>query len=158
MSNYARPRVPGATVFFTVALADRGSDLLIRELPLLRAAFHRTVQERPFRFDAIVILPDHLHMVMSLPPGDADYATRWRIIKARFSRNLPKGRRRLSHVKRGERGVWQRRFWEHHIRDEADYRMHVRYCWDNPVKHGLVRDAREWPYSSVHREVKAGRA
>jgi len=150
--------VPGATVFFTVALAERGSDLLIREIPLLRAAFHRTVQDRPFRFDAIVILPDHLHMVMSLPPGDADYATRWRIIKARFSRNLPKGHQRASHVRRGERAVWQRRFWEHHIRDAADYAAHVQYCWDNPVKHGLVRDARDWPYSSVHREVKAGRA
>ena len=150
--------MPGATVFFTVALAERGSDLLIREIPLLRAAFHRTVQDRPFRFDAIVILPDHLHMVMSLPPGDADYATRWRIIKARFSRNLPKGHQRASHVRRGERAVWQRRFWEHHIRDAADYAAHVQYCWDNPVKHGLVRDARDWPYSSVHREVKAGRA
>jgi len=158
MSNYHRPLVPGATVFFTVTLADRRSDLLVREIGLLRDAFRRTLEQRPFRVDTIVVLPDHLHAILTLPPGDTDYATRWRQIKSRFSRRLPKGPLRSSHVARAERGIWQRRFWEHHIRDAEDYREHVAYCWHNPVKHGLVERASDWPYSSLHRDIRNGRA
>ena len=152
MSRYLRPRVSGATVFFTVALATRGTDLLVREIEALRQAVRLTRAERPFGIDAWVVLPDHMHCVWTLPEGDADYSTRWSVIKARFSRAMPPVPRRRSHAPRREHGVWQRRFWEHHIRDERDYEGHVRYCWLNPVKHGLVGDPADWPHSSYHRD------
>ena len=153
MSNYLRPRIPGASVFFTVALADRSQDALVAKIGTLRDAVRATMDERPFRIDAWVVLPDHLHAVWTLPEGDADYATRWRLIKARFSRQLPMGPRRLSHQARQERGIWQRRFWEHHIRNQEEFAAHIRYCWINPVMHGLVERAEDWPYSSVHRDI-----
>ena len=111
----------------------------------------------PFDIVAWVVLPDHLHCVWTLPTGDADYATRWRLIKLLFSKGLPK-QERLSSVrqKRKERGVWQRRFWEHTIRDDDDYRHHIDYVHWNPVKHGLVKNVSDWPYSSFHRYVKVG--
>jgi putative transposase len=93
-----------------------------------------------------------LHAVWTLPEGDVDYSTRWAAIKARFSSGLPTGRVRASHLKRREKGIWQRRFWEHHLRDEADYTTHVRHCWMNPVKHGLVMQPQDWAFSSIHRE------
>ncbi|PZQ95865.1 MAG: transposase [Cereibacter sphaeroides] len=148
MSGYLRPKVKGATVFFTVALASRGSDLLVREVDRLRDAVRLTQAERPFGIDAWVVLPDHVHAVWTLPEGERDFPTRWRLIKSRFSMGLPKGELSRSHVTRQERGVWQRRYWEHHIRDEADYRVHVEYCWHNPVKHGLVSRPEDWPFSS----------
>jgi len=157
MSNYIRPLFSGATIFFTVNLENRTSDLLVREVDGLRDAFVRTISNRRFYIDAAVILPDHLHMVMTLPDGDCDYATRWRVIKARFSRGVDTGNVRPSHIRRSERGIWQRRYWEHHIRDETDYRAHVEYCWKNPVKHGLVEKPTDWPYSSIHRDIRAGR-
>jgi putative transposase len=157
MSNYHRPLVPGATVVFTVTLADRRSDLLVREIGRLRDAVRITRVERPFSIGAWVVLPDHLHCVWTLPEGDADFSTRWSVIKARFALSVPEGVRRPSHVARRERGVWQRRFWEHHIRDDADFGAHVRYCHANPVKHGFVERAEDWPHSSVHRDVRAGR-
>ncbi len=144
--------MPGAAVFFTVALADRRSDMLVREIGALRQAVRMTRAERPFGIDAWVVLPDHMHCVWRLPEGDADFSTRWSVIKARFSRAMPQVTQRRSHVVRREHGIWQRRFWEHHIRDEVDWRAHVRYCWINPVKHGLVSDPAEWPYSSYHRD------
>lgn len=153
MPNYVRPTVKGATVFFTVALADRSSDLLVSEVERLRQAVRVTWLERPFAIDAWVVLPDHLHCVWTLPEGDRDFATRWRLIKTRFSRELPKGSLRRSHITRNERGLWQRRYWEHHIRDDEDYRVHIRYCWLNPVKHGLVDRPEDWPYSSYHRDM-----
>ena len=157
MSSYLRPHVPGASLFFTVALAVRGSALLTDEVARLRGAVAATRNERPFEIDAWVVLPDHLHCIWTLPAQDHDFSTRWRLIKARFARGLPKGRLRDSHVARQERGIWQRRFWEHHIRDQADMDAHLRYCWFNPVKHGLVARPEDWPYSSVHREIAAGR-
>lgn len=111
MPRYIRPRLPGVPVFFTVALADRGSWLLVAEVERLRQAVRQTRDERPFAIEAWVVLPDHLHCMWRLPEGDADYATRWRIIKARFSRGVDAGARRASHVARGERAVWQRRYW-----------------------------------------------
>lgn len=156
MPRYRRPNAPGATVFFTVTLADRRSDLLVREVVRLREAVRVTRAERPFTIDAWVVLPDHLHCVWTLPEGDRDFPTRWRLIKSRFSRGLPPGRLRDSHVARGERGVWQRRYWEHHIRDAADFSDHMRYCWTNPVKHGLVDDPEAWPFSSYHRDCARG--
>lgn len=157
MPRYIRPHAPGASIFFTVTLAERGSDLLVREIGRLRDAVAATRAERWFGIDAWVVMPDHLHCVWTLPEGDADLSTRWRLIKSRFSRGLPKGRLRASHASRQERGIWQRRFWEYHIRDEADYGAHVRYCHMNPVKHGFVERPEDWPYSSIHREIALGR-
>jgi putative transposase len=105
----------------------------------------------------MVVLPDHLHTIWTMPDGDADFATRWRLIKSAFSRRLPAGERiSNSRVAKGERGVWQRRYWEHTIRDENDFARHTDYIHVNPVKHGLVTQVRDWPYSSFHRMVKLG--
>lgn len=152
MSNYRRPKLSGVPVFFTVALADRRSDLLVREIDLLRQAVRVTKAERPFEIDAWVVLPDHLHCIWRMPDGDTDYSMRWRLIKSRFSREVPLGHMRASHSRRQERGVWQRRFWEHHIRDEADFAAHLRYCWINPVKHGLVDKPEDWVFSSFQKQ------
>lgn len=155
MPDYRRPRMESATVFFIVTLADRGSDVLVREAAALRAAVAATRAERPFGIVEWVVLPDHLHCVWRLPDGDADFATRWRLIKSRFSRAVPIGARRDSHVARGERGVWQRRFWERHVRGEAELAAYRRYCWFNPVKHGLVARPEDWALSSVHRAIRS---
>ena len=152
MPNYVRARVPGGTYFFTVALADRGATTLVDEVDALREAVRRTRAERPFGIDAWVVLPDHLHCVWRLPEGDADYATRWRLIKARFSMAVEAGRRRPSHVRRGERAVWQRRYWERAVRDEREWRACVTYCAWNPVKHGFVDRPEAWRWSSVQRQ------
>ncbi len=149
---YLRPERPGASIFFTVTPADRGSDVLGRHVDVLRAAARQTRVERSFGIDAWVVLPDHMHCMWRMPEGDAAYSVRWSIIKARFSRMMLMGDRPTSHVQRREHGIWQRRFWEHHIRDEADWQAHVRYCWMNPVKHGFVGEPWEWPHSSWHRD------
>lgn len=153
MPNYHRPDVTGAKIFFTVALAERGARTLVVEIEALRAAVRLTRAERPFGIDAWVVLPDHLHCIWSLPEGDRDYPTRWRLIKSRFSMGLPKGRLRPSHIARDERGIWQRRYWEHHIRDDADFAAHLNYCWWNPVKHGFADGPEDWPWSSVRRDA-----
>ena len=155
MSFYRRMYVPGGTYFFTVNLARPGGDLLVGHVDVLREAVRMTKLERPFAIDAFVVMPDHMHCVWTLPEGDADFSVRWRLIKARFSRALPRGEMRASHEKRGERAIWQRRFWEHCIRNKADYRTHVRYCWENPVKHGYVARPEDWEWSSVHRDRHA---
>lgn len=157
MPNYRRPRIPGATIFFTVCLRDRGGYKLVDEVERLREAVRQTRVERPFVIDAWVVLPDHLHTVWTLPEGDADYPTRWRLIKTRFSRDLPMGRRRQSDIARNERAIWQRRYWEHHIRNPAERHAAVQYCHMNPVKHGFVETADAWPYSTVHREIRTGK-
>jgi putative transposase len=157
MPQYLRPYVPGATVFFTLALAMRKSDLLVRDIGRLREAVRVTRADWPFAIPAMVVLPDHLHAVWQLPAQDAHYATRWRLIKARFSAGLAVAERRsASKVSKAEKGIWQRRYWEHHIRNEADLAAHIRYCWINPVKHGLVHHAVDWPYSSIHRDIRRG--
>ena len=162
MSTYRRLRAPGASCFFTLCLAQRGGDVLVRRIDLLRRACAETFREAPVFCDAMVVLPDHLHAVWTLPPGDAAYSERWRRIKARFTHALGEEVGRIAHPtasqrRKRERGVWQRRFWEHTIRDAEDYRAHVEYCWGNPVRHGLVARAAEWPYSSIHRDIRAGR-
>lgn len=157
MPKYIRPKMSGATVFFTVALGDRASDLLVREIDRLRAIVAQTMARRPFQIDAWVVLPDHLHAVWTLPGGDSDYSTRWAGIKSAFSRGLEANPIRESHLKRREKGIWQRRFWEHHIRDAEDFAAHVHYCWGNPVKHGLVKRPIDWPYSSIHRDIRLGK-
>lgn len=170
MSNYIRPQVPGTSVFFTVNLADRGGDLLVREIDVLREAVRRVRAKRPFQVEAWVVMPDHMHAVWTMPEGDADYSTRWGAIKSRFVMDLRRAgfsppstlprvrtgryaglKPGLRHNKR-EVGIWQRRFWEHHIRDENAFRACVEYCWNNPVKHGFVDDPADWPYSSFHRD------
>ncbi len=156
MSQYRRVRIPGASVFFTVSLAERGSTLLCDEVARLRLAIALTQRERPFTIDAFVVLPDHLHCVWTLPERDSDYSLRWRLIKSRFSMGLARRGLRASHLARHERGIWQRRFWEHHIRDDADYRAHLAYCQNNPVKHGLVEAPEQWPFSSIHRDRARG--
>jgi putative transposase len=123
----------------------------------LREAVAATRLNYVFTINAFVVLPDHLHAIWQRPPDDSDFSTRWRLIKNRFAKALPR-QERLSAVRvaRNERGIWQRRFWEHLIRDEADYVRHVEYCHINPVKHGLVSRVCDWPYSSFHRDVRAG--
>ena len=157
MPNYRRAFVPGGCWFFTVNLLDRRSTPLTDQIEALRDAARRTQERYPFHIDSFVVLPDHLHAVLTLPPGDADFSTRWRLIKSRFAQAIPK-REWLSPVRkaRGERGIWQRRFWEHLIRDEEDYAHHTEYCYINPVKHGLVARVQAWPHSSFHRDVRAG--
>jgi len=158
MTEYRRAKAEGATYFFTVNCAERrGNRLLMEHIDLLRQAFRRVKNDHPFKIDAIVVLPDHLHCIWTLPAGDADYKTRWALIKAGFSRGIPSGESRSrSRIKRGERGVWQRRYWEHLIRDERDYQRHVDYIHWNPVKHGWVTRVRDWPRSSFHAYVRRG--
>ena len=157
MSNYRRVRMPGGTYFFTVNLLERRRRLLVERIDDLRAAFRATQAIRPFEVLAIVILPDHLHCVWRLPHGDADNANRWAQIKSGFSRRLPSGERRsLQRLARRERGIWQRRYWEHLIRDDDDLRRHVDYIHFNPVKHGHVLRVEDWPYSSFRRWVAEG--
>jgi putative transposase len=155
--NYRRYRVPGGTYFFTANLLDRSQDLLVRHIDLLREAVRKTRRDRPFHIDAWVVLPNHLHCVWTLPPGDNDFSNRWKGIKIRFVQSLPPTEQR-SHIRiaKGERGIWQRRFWEHAIRDEEDYGRHVDYVHWNPVKHGLVNCVADWPYSTFHRYVRTG--
>ena len=133
MPNYRRAYVSGGCFFFTVNLLERRRTLLVDQIALLREAVATTRRNHPFTINAFVVLPDHLHAVWTLPPDDRDFSMRWRLIKSRFARALPK-RERLSDVRiaRGERGIWQRRFWEHLIRDEVDYARHVEYCYIIP--------------------------
>ncbi|WP_336315814.1 REP-associated tyrosine transposase [Stutzerimonas stutzeri] len=157
MSRYRRAHVPGATYFFTVNLLNRRSDLLVRYIDLLREAVRATRSRHPFHIDAWVVLPDHMHCVWTLPDGDSDFALRWKVIKFAFVRRLPKTEvLTATQRSRGERGIWQRRYWEHLIQDERDYRHHVDYVHRNPLKHGLVEHVVDWPYSSFHRAVRAG--
>jgi REP-associated tyrosine transposase len=155
---YRRSLAPGGTFFFTVNLADRQSDLLTTHIELLRKATRSVRQRRPFKIIAMVVMPDHLHAIWRLPDEDADYPTRWALIKAGFSRDLPKTESiRASRSRKRERGVWQRRYWEHQIRDDEDLARHVAYVHFNPVKHGHVERAADWPYSTIHRFIRERR-
>ena len=157
MSRYRRVKLDGGTFFFTLVLADRSDGLLIRHIDRLRRAY-KVVQERlPFETAAICILPDHLHALWLLPDGDANYASRWSLFKSSFSRGLPAANTRsVSKRKKREKGIWQRRYWEHAIRNDADFERHVDYIHYNPVKHGLVTRVADWPHSSFHRYVEQG--
>jgi putative transposase len=163
MSSYVRPKLSGTSVFCTVCLADRGTDLLTRHVDRLRAAVAAMLLDRPLEVKAWVVLPDHMHFVWTLPEADGGYAVRIGAMKARFTRSMrevgwnPTLRRSPSKVRSGDAGLWQRRFWEHTIRDDADLAAHVRYCWGNPVRHGLATRPIDWPYSSIHRDIREGR-
>ncbi|MGH8445973.1 MAG: REP-associated tyrosine transposase [Solimonas sp.] len=157
MPRYTRAFVPGGTFFFTVTLLERRRGLLIDRVDLLRQCFAEARHTRPFRIDAMVVLPDHLHCIWTLPPGDADFSTRWHAIKAGFSRGIETtewlSERRQ---RKGERGIWQRRFREHVIRDEQDFERHVDYIHFSPVKHGYVMHPGDWKHSSFLRHVERG--
>jgi putative transposase len=156
MSNYRRSLVPGGTYFFTVTLADRRTTLLTDAISELRRAYSITMRRMPFRTVAICVLPDHLHAIWALPAGDANYSRRWSLLKSQFSMAIPAAGRSSSKARRREKGIWQRRFWEHQIRDEADLNRHIDYIHHNPVKHGLVTRVADWPYSGFHRHVRDG--
>jgi putative transposase len=155
MVRYRRNYIPGGTYFFTVTLADRRSSVLVEQIAALRAAFRTTRRERPFAIDAIVVLPDHLHTIMTLPSDDSDFSGRWRRIKGIFTRGVAARAGQLGNPRR-DFTPWQPRFWEHTIRNESDLARHVDYVHYNPVKHGLVGSARDWPYSSFHQYVRRG--
>jgi putative transposase len=157
MVNYRRNLVPGGRFFFTVNLAERRRRLLTDHVNLLRKAFRDVRRDHPFTIDAAVVLPDHLHMIWMLPQDESDFALRWRLIKATFSRGLYGGERvSMSRVSKGERGIWQRRYWEQTLRDDADVERHMNYIHYSPVKHGHVARVQDWPHSSFHRMVRLG--
>jgi putative transposase len=173
MSRYRRLHLPGSCIFVTVNLARRGTTTLTAHIDILRGAVTATRRQRPFGIDAWIVLPDHFHAVFRLPDGDADISTRIGAIKARFSRDIrragftppphrisPQGALAMARnggvnpaLRKGQVGIWQKRFWDHHIRDARDWDNHVAYCWWNPVKHGFVTHPRDWPFSTWHRDM-----
>jgi putative transposase len=162
MSQYRRAHVAGACYFFTV-VAYRREPILCDDAirHALREAVLSVREQRPFSIDAWVLLPDHLHCIWTLPAGDADYSARWNIIKRKVSIACAnsykhKGLLTRSRRRRRESTIWQRRFWEHQIRDEMDFTRHVDYIHYNPVKHGLCARVSGWRYSTFHRYVAAG--
>ena len=162
MSNYRRAQAAGGTFFFTV-VAYRRQPILCDEpvRAALREAINEVRRSRPFKIDAWVLLPDHLHCIWTLPPDDGDFSLRWSLIKRQVSLAVGAQYRRAewmneSKLKHRESTLWQRRFWEHCIRDDEDLRRHVDYLHFNPVKHGLVSRVSDWPHSTFHRFVKAG--
>ncbi len=156
MVRYRRNFVPGGTYFFTVTLADRQSSALVDNIDALRSAFRAARGKRRFTIDAVVILPEHLHAIFTLPPDDHDFPGRWHRIKGHFSSfMIAKGRSMRRHPD-GRAALWQRRFWEHTIRDDDDLARHVDYIHFNPVKHGYVTRVCDWPHSSFHHYVRQG--
>lgn len=156
--DYRRAWHSGGTYFFTVNCLQRNNnDLLIRHMDHLKQVISKVKKIHPFKIHAWVVLSEHMHCVIELPESDSDFATRWRLIKMLFSRNISKNEYRSEVRKqRRERGIWQRRYWEHLIRDEADYQAHMDYVHINPVKHGLVKQVKDWPYSTFHKLVEQG--
>ncbi len=160
MSDYRRPRITGGTFFFTVVTHER-QPILTTEAArtALRVAIRQARTTLPFQIDGWVLLPDHMHCLWTLPEGDANFSARWAVIKRRVSGacaaeiNTPWSD---SERKRNEHTFWQRRFWEHQIRDDADMARHLDYIHWNPVKHGLVKAVKDWPYSSFHKYVAKG--
>lgn len=155
--KYRRARMAGGTFFFTVNLADRNTDTLVRYADEFRSVVNKVKQAHPFSIVAMAVLPDHLHTIWRLPEGDVDYPTRWSLIKAGFSRRIP-AVERIRHTRQAkrERGIWQRRYWEHLIRDDLDLARHVDYIHYNPVKHGWVSRAVDWPHSTLHGYIERG--
>ena len=136
---------------------NRDSDLLSRHIQDLRNAVRHARACAAFHIDAWVVLPEHLHALWTLPEGDANCQHRWQAIKMAFSKGIAAGEARSpSRLLRGERGIWQRRYWEHTIRDNRDYAAHMDYIHFNPVKHGLVANVADWPFSTFHRSVAMG--
>jgi putative transposase len=162
MSNYRRNYVPGATYFFTL-VTFRRQYLFHHELArhFLNQAIVKTRQNYPFSIEAWVLLPEHFHCILTLPENDNNFSIRWNLIKSRFSKSVKPIFHRAdwmtdSKIKHRETTIWQRRFWEHQIRDEKDYNNHLDYIHYNPVKHGLVKPVKDSPYSTFHNYVKKG--
>ncbi|MBI5677728.1 MAG: transposase [Planctomycetes bacterium] len=158
--QYRRSQEQGANFFFTVVTYKR-KKILCHEanVTLIKEAFQHVIKRHIFRIRAFVLLPDHIHCIWSLPENDNNFSMRWRLIKGYFSRYCKSEYKKFQSTSRqnkGERGIWQRRFWEHQIRNEVDFIKHVEYIHFNPVKHGLVKSPIDWPYSSFHRYVKQG--
>ncbi|MFK7876482.1 MAG: transposase [Paracoccaceae bacterium] len=152
MHTNTRSFVPGGQFFFTVRLQDRNATLLTDEVVKLRAAMRVTKARAPFAIDAIVVLPSVIHTIWTLPPQDADYAKRWGLVKSLFSRGVSGPEQRAhSPEKRRDKGIWQRRFWEHKLRDLSDLDAHIQLIHSAPVQAGLCAKPEHWPYSSVHR-------
>jgi putative transposase len=156
MVRYRRNRVAGGTYFFTVTLGDRRSTVLVDHMNELRAALSNVRHTHPYHTEAMVILPEHLHAIWTLPAGDDDSAGRWQRIKTHFTHTLVNAGRPLTRNAQGEYTLWQRRYWEHTIGDETDLTRHMDYLHFNPVKHGHVRRVRDWPYSTFHQYVRKG--
>ncbi|MBT9500190.1 MAG: transposase [Burkholderiaceae bacterium] len=156
MVHYRRNRLPGASYFFTVTLADRQASTLTDHIALLGDSMRTVQQQLPFTTDAIVVLPEHLHCVWTLPETDSDYPARWKAVKAGFTKGLRLAGVALQSRPDGGFDLWQRRYWEHTLRDEADVARHIDYIHYNPVKHGWVTRAVDWPHSSFHRYVRMG--
>lgn len=162
MPEYRRAFQPGGTFFFTVVTHERRP--IFRSLTarrLLLEVIEEIRNETTFNVNEHVILPDHLHSIWLLPDNDSDFSTRWSRIKRLFTKRwlAQTGREEpisASRAKHRERGVWQRRFWEHTIRDEDDMIRHVDYIHFNPVKHGLVECPHAWPHSNFERWVQVG--
>ncbi len=166
--QYRRGRIEGGTYFFTVVTYQREKILCTPgNVALLRQVFTQVKERHPFKIDAFVLLPDHLHCIWTLPQGDADFSMRWRLIKTYFSRrcklvgwveerNPTTKLTTASRLRKKEQTIWQRRFWEHLIRDDEDFIQHVEYIHYNPTKHGLVKAPKDWAYSSFHRYVHDG--
>jgi len=152
--RYRRLKTPGATYFFTVVTYRRRRFLCEPEnVQLLRSAFRAVKKRHPFTIDAFVLLPDHLHCIWTLPPGDPDYSKRWMLVKTHFTRHCRdslKSPRSNALRRKREQTIWQHRFWEHQIRGDEDYEQHCDYIHFNPVKHGFTAWAKDWPYSSFH--------
>ncbi len=152
MSYSIRPNVPGGTYFFTVHLQDQNSDLLVSHIDLLRHATRLCVNRWPVAIDAAVVLPSKLHMIWTLPEGDTDFSKRWRMIKSTFSRHAPAPAYvPPSQQRRGGKGIWQRGFWEHSIRDEQDLALHMHLIRSAPIHAGLAKGPSAWPYSSFYK-------
>ena len=161
MRRYIRADAAGATYFLTLTLQDRSARYLVDHVAVLRDCLRHVKERHPFDIEAMVVLPEHLHALWRLPVDDADFSSRCMLLKQAFTRRLEElgTLERAASRKRGpkgERSLWQRRFWEHQIRDDDDFARHVDYIHFNPVKHGWVLRAREWPYSSLHRYVRQG--
>ncbi len=158
--RYRRAFIPGGSFFFTLVTEQRRLFFLDgKNVDTLREAFRNVKTKRPFDIEAIVIMPDHLHCIWILLPDDGDFSTRWRLVKTWFTKHCRAGLRTPPNKARQhkrEQAIWQRRYWEHALRDENDFTRYVEYIHYNPVKHGYVGAPREWPYSSFHRYVDAG--
>jgi len=158
--QYRRARIKGGTYFFTIVTHNRRQFLCQPEnVELLRNSLLYVMQRHKFEIDAFVLLPDHLHCIWTLPEGDDDFSTRWQLVKRYFSQHCEsqyKSYVSVSREKKNEQAIWQRRFWEHVIRDNEDYIKHVDYIHYNPVKHGYTKSPKDWEYSSFHKYVRAG--
>ncbi|MCZ8334006.1 MAG: transposase [Rhodobacteraceae bacterium] len=150
MTAYRRLRLPGGSYVFTLRLEERGSSLLTDRIDLLRLAWRDAFRDFPATLQAVVILPDHLHAVLTEPEGKVQFSERWQRLKGRFSHAVAdRAEVRPSLARRREAGIWQRRLWEHALRDRAALDEAVAFCRTDPVRHGLVRDPADWPYLTI---------